>query len=352
MTTPEHHDPLDARLAAMAPPRSDDRLRAACRDVAAEVVAASRGPRMPGIGQVAVVALALGALALGLVTAIRVVGPGDAPTASTGPTASPGAAPTLPGGKAAYTVTALNGAGINGVAARLTPEIAALGYAVTDPGNAMAYSPDSFVMFAPGREDVAANLAHDLDIRRIRPADLPQTPVYEGVDAFVVVGRDGLGQRYITPKPADRRTRDACSPGFERWVLTLRPADRTIPAGLTWSRVAHMIAGSHARGCQTAARPIVADDVRREFEFAANNAWAVAYVRAADRGDRRARERAVSGLVLGVARPAVLRGYADAPDILDRRLARAAQDGDTAFIRGHVTTTVKPAQNRWLDAVR
>jgi len=101
----------------------------------------------------------------------------------------------LPGGKGAYTVMVQNGTQVNGVAANVTPRVAGFGYATTAPTNATSQDVrQSFVVYADtSKIDVADNVAKDLGIDIIRPADgVDLGPGTDGVDAVVVVGNDDL----------------------------------------------------------------------------------------------------------------------------------------------------------------
>jgi len=359
---PPEPDPLDRLLNAAGPPTAGHAgLADACAAVARDAAATSRLRRLPTGRQTLVGATVAAALIVGVISAVLLSGPRpdgeDAtirpPVAASGwTTVSTSPAPLTD--KSGVVVMVLNGSGRNGVASRLTPLIQRFGYETAPPANANSQGHrESFVAFTPGSADIAHNLAADLALRRFRPIESDEIPRGAGaIDVFVIVGDDALAERFGSPEAADRRTFDACAPDHGRTVLTLHPTDRTLPPDLTWARLAHAIARRHSVNCNSAPRPRVADDIRREFEFMATAAWDVAYVRAHDRGDAAAIERATRGIEAGVARPAVLRGHGDAPDVIERRLARAARAGDVATVRAHVDDVLKPRQNPWMAEIR
>jgi len=336
---PPEPDPLDRLLNAAGPPTAGHAgLADACAAVARDAAATSRLRRLPTGRQTLVGATVAAALIVGVSSAVLLSGPRpdgeDAtirpPVAASGwTTVSTSPAPLTD--KSGVVVMVLNGSGRNGVASRLTPLIQRFGYETAPPANANSQGHrESFVAFTPGSADIAHNLAADLALRRFRPIESDEIPRGAGaIDVFVIVGDD-----------------------HGRTVLTLHPTDRTLPPDLTWARLAHAIARRHSVNCNSAPRPRVADDIRREFEFMATAAWDVAYVRAHDRGDAAAIERATRGIEAGVARPAVLRGHGDAPDVIERRLARAARAGDVATVRAHVDDVLKPRQNPWMAEIR
>jgi hypothetical protein len=100
---------------------------------------------------------------------------------------------TLPQDKGAYTVLVLNGTTVPRAAGTVfVPAVQRFGYNTAPAGDATSKDvKKSFVMFLPGREDVADNVAHDLGIKTKLPLDgvaVPQDT--SGVDAIVVLGTD------------------------------------------------------------------------------------------------------------------------------------------------------------------
>lgn len=96
--------------------------------------------------------------------------------------------------KAAYTVAVLNGSGVNQAAANTGPRVQQAGYTVGVVGNAARSNVAvSMVMYPPGKQVVAQNVARDLGIRRAPPLGPLAAGLAGGADAVVVVGRDIAG---------------------------------------------------------------------------------------------------------------------------------------------------------------
>ena len=171
---------------------------------------ASASPKLPPMGTVAAV---MGVLALvgGTTWYLFLRGDGEdaakPPTTttqtSTGTTTAqprpPGAETSipetpapLPQQRSAYTVLVLNGSGVTGAAANLVPVVQRAGWATESPGNASTSDEKtSFVVYLPGNEDIADNLAKDLGIRRKLPKDgVEIPPEAPDVDVIVVIGLD------------------------------------------------------------------------------------------------------------------------------------------------------------------
>lgn len=104
----------------------------------------------------------------------------------------PAIAPTLDQPKSAYTILVLNGSGQTGAAASLVPVVQQFGWNTATPGNASTSDEKvSFVMYVPGKEPVADNLAIDLDIKKRLPLDgVTITQDTADVDAIVIIGLD------------------------------------------------------------------------------------------------------------------------------------------------------------------
>ncbi len=100
--------------------------------------------------------------------------------------------PTLDQPKSAYTILVLNGSGVARAAANLVPLVQQDGWNTAPPDNASTQDEKtSFVMFLPGKEAVADNLAIDLGIKRKQPLDgVAITQDTEDVDAIVIIGLD------------------------------------------------------------------------------------------------------------------------------------------------------------------
>jgi hypothetical protein len=130
---------------------------------------------------------------------------GGSGTANTGQTGNgrPAAVPAPPrntvpatvpalDNKANYTVAVLNASGVEGAARlKVGPRVSASGYQLGPVDNASVDNiTRSLVMWAPGQEAVAQNVARDLEITRITPIDGATAPNIGDSDAVVIVGRD------------------------------------------------------------------------------------------------------------------------------------------------------------------
>lgn len=171
--------------------------------------AVRQGPRLPAPGTVAavVVVLALvGGTGWYLFGRDDGSGAGQSPTGGTATTTPtqrtigtvqdgrvPANPAPLPQPKSAYTILVANGSGIDGAAARIVlPVVRDAGWSTADPANAPTSDEDTaFVMYLPGKEAVADNVAKDLGITTRVPQDgYPLTSDIADVDAIVVIGKD------------------------------------------------------------------------------------------------------------------------------------------------------------------
>jgi len=206
---------LESRLAereGAAARVSLDRLAQLQRRSGTSVLAPREpGPRLPRPGRIgAIVAVAALVVGTGWYLFVRDSGSGTTSHATTGRTTT---APTttkaqpidntsttvpdnpapLPQGKGAYTILVLNGTTIPRAAGSVfVPAVQRFGYNTAPAGDATSKDvKKSFVMFLPGREAVADNVAHDLGIKTKLPLDGVEVPQdTSGVDAIVVLGLD------------------------------------------------------------------------------------------------------------------------------------------------------------------
>lgn len=116
-------------------------------------------------------------------------------------TTVPATAPQLAGGKGAYTIKVVNGSGVTGAAANLTPRISGMGYETVSAGNTETQDvTQSFVAYVNNSKiAVAQNVAKDLELTRVGPLDgvtLQNESDSVGVDAIVVIGNDALAQKF------------------------------------------------------------------------------------------------------------------------------------------------------------
>ncbi len=169
-------------------------------------------PRLPPLGNIAAI---VGVLAVVVGTGWYLfIRDGDSGTAGSGATKSgstsvtsatttkpqppssnnvvPTTPPALDQPKSAYTILVLNGSGKAGAAANLVPVVQQSGWNTATPGNASTFDEKvSFVMYLPGKEAVADNLAIDLGITRKQPLDgVTITQDTADVDAIVIIGID------------------------------------------------------------------------------------------------------------------------------------------------------------------
>ena len=94
--------------------------------------------------------------------------------------------------RAAYTVAVLNASGITGAAAdRVAPKVETAGYRVGQVGDANDQNlATSVVMWRPGKQAVAQNVAKDLGITSAPPIDGVASDAIGDADVVVVVGKD------------------------------------------------------------------------------------------------------------------------------------------------------------------
>ena len=167
-------------------------------------------PRLPPLGNAAAIAAVLAlVLGTGWYLFIRDGGDSSAATSSNATTSTPATTtsrqpvsaandlvpenpPPLPQSKGAYTVLVLNGSGVPRAAANMIPLVATAGYNTAKPNNASTSDEKtSYVMYLPGKENVADNVAKDLGIKRRAPLDgVSVTQDTQDVDVIVIVGLD------------------------------------------------------------------------------------------------------------------------------------------------------------------
>lgn len=94
--------------------------------------------------------------------------------------------------RAAYTVAVLNASGVTGAAAdRVAPKVETAGYRVGQVGDANDQNlAKTVVMWRPGKQAVAQNVAKDLGITRAPPIDGVASDAIGDADVVVVVGKD------------------------------------------------------------------------------------------------------------------------------------------------------------------
>ncbi len=94
--------------------------------------------------------------------------------------------------RAAYTVAVLNASGVTGAAAdRVAPKVETAGYRVGQVGDANDEDlAKSVVMWRPGKQAIAQNVAKDLGITSAPPLDGVASDAIGEADVVVVVGKD------------------------------------------------------------------------------------------------------------------------------------------------------------------
>jgi len=94
--------------------------------------------------------------------------------------------------RAAYTVAVLNASGVTGAAAdRVAPKVETAGYRVGQVGDANDQDlAKSVVMWRPGKQAIAQNVAKDLGIASAPPLDGVASDAIGDADVVVVVGKD------------------------------------------------------------------------------------------------------------------------------------------------------------------
>lgn len=103
--------------------------------------------------------------------------------------ANPLAGPGAEAGARPIRVEVLNGAGIPGLARRITEQLRASGFDVVYYGNAGARAPDSTVVLDRGRDSAAVRrVADELGITSIEV--VPDTTLY--LEATVILGKDWI----------------------------------------------------------------------------------------------------------------------------------------------------------------
>jgi hypothetical protein len=94
--------------------------------------------------------------------------------------------------RAAYTVAVLNASGVSGAAADVVaPKVETAGYRLGEVGDANAEDlAKSVVMWRPGQQAVAQNVAKDLGITSAPPLDGVASDDIGEAEVVVVVGKD------------------------------------------------------------------------------------------------------------------------------------------------------------------
>jgi LytR cell envelope-related transcriptional attenuator len=107
-------------------------------------------------------------------------------------TTIPAVPEALPQARSAYTILVLNGSGVTGAAANMAAIVQGKGWDTAPPTNATNSDEKiSFVVYLPGKEAIADNLAKDLGITKKAPQDgVPISQDASDVDAVVIVGLD------------------------------------------------------------------------------------------------------------------------------------------------------------------
>ncbi len=194
-----------AAAAGMSSPVASDRLMALRKRSTTSQgdLAVSAGPtRLVGIITAFIIVILLGGFA-GYWFVMR-----DQPGTSTTPAAAGGIVGKGPLGPdpatqvpsdppaildhAAYTVAVLNASGVTGAAATtVAPKVETAGYRVGDVADAASKNQlTSVVMWKPGQQAVAQNVARDLGITQAPPLDGIATSKIGIADVVVVVGKD------------------------------------------------------------------------------------------------------------------------------------------------------------------
>lgn len=115
-----------------------------------------------------------------------------------GPREVPATPAALRNSKAAYTILVLNGTNITGAAgSRINPRVIEAGWNTAQPGDSPTKGvKEAFVVFFPGKEEIADNVAKDLGITKKSPPDgIGLDRDTADVDAIVIVGED-LANRF------------------------------------------------------------------------------------------------------------------------------------------------------------
>jgi len=193
-----------AAAAGMSSPVASDRLMALRKRSTTsqgDLAVPARPTRLAGIITAFIIVILLGGFA-GYWFVMRDQ-PGTSTTAVAGGTAGKGPLGPDPAAQvpsdppaisdhAAYTVAVLNASGVTGAAATtVAPKVETAGYRVGDVANAASKNQaTSVVMWKPGQQAVAQNVARDLGITQAPPLDGIATSKIGTADVVVVVGKD------------------------------------------------------------------------------------------------------------------------------------------------------------------
>ncbi len=125
------------------------------------------------------------------VTAPQITKPASGPLGADPDATVPEAPPPIQD-RAAYTVAVLNASGVSGAAADVVaPKVETAGYRLGEVGDANAQDlAKSVVMWRPGKQAVAQNVAKDLGITSAPPLDGVASDDIGDAEVVVVVGRD------------------------------------------------------------------------------------------------------------------------------------------------------------------
>jgi hypothetical protein len=87
-------------------------------------------------------------------------------------------------------VAVLNGTALPGLAARVGDDVEANDYSLGAVTNSETPAQRTVVMFEPGHEAEAEEVARDLDVETVQPIDRETRTVAGGADVAVIVGED------------------------------------------------------------------------------------------------------------------------------------------------------------------
>lgn len=160
--------------------------------------------------------------------------------------------------------------------------------------------------------------------------------------------------RHATQTSFDSDTSEVintCGTDFATVLPGYAPTDRALPGRVTWAQISTSLLPRMQEGCDQHNSAVArgeaqtADSLRLNFEFAAQTAWEVQWVKAMRRHDATTAAHALQQYELTATRPLVVRRAHDAgqPSGYVDQVTQAIRRGDVAFVAGVAGVDPMPA---------
>lgn len=169
-------------------------------------------------------------------------------------------------------------------------------------------------------------------------------PVGTATASYLGIGAH-TGRQVPDLHPGDHSEElDGCAADFPKVVTEYRPADQTLPPGVTWAAVDAAVARNPFGDCAAGGKyPQSVSSVRSSYMFVLFDGWQVSYLRAADRGDGPAMKHAANRLGEIAGSAATKRVIEDGTSSgVYGDIAAAAARGDVEFVRTRVPASTDP----------